>query len=136
MKKWKFWRLKNRNFGQKYKLWSKVEILVENWNYDIDFQRVNFFKNRFWPKYFKFRSLISNRIFFRCRIFWFILIILELTRIFRSKRTSISSIQFLLDNLATDENSIFLLKLFLYHKFGNIVIFRSGNLYSLCSPGN
>ena len=24
----------------------------------------------------------------------------------------------------------------LFHKFGNIVIFRSGNLYSLCSPGN
>ena len=24
----------------------------------------------------------------------------------------------------------------LYHKFDNIVIFRSGNLYSLCSPGN
>ena len=24
----------------------------------------------------------------------------------------------------------------LYHKFGNMVIFRSGNLYSLCSPGN
>ena len=24
----------------------------------------------------------------------------------------------------------------LYHKFENMVIFRSGNLYSLCSPGN
>ena len=24
----------------------------------------------------------------------------------------------------------------LYHKFGNVLIFRSGNLYSLCSPGN
>jgi len=24
----------------------------------------------------------------------------------------------------------------LYHKFGNMVFFRSGNLYSLCSPGN
>jgi len=24
----------------------------------------------------------------------------------------------------------------LFHKFGNIVFFRSGNLYSLCSPGN
>jgi len=25
---------------------------------------------------------------------------------------------------------------FLYHKFENTVIFRSGNLHSLCSPGN
>ena len=25
---------------------------------------------------------------------------------------------------------------FWYHKFGNMVIFRSGILYSLCSPGN
>ena len=24
----------------------------------------------------------------------------------------------------------------LYHKVGNMAIFRSGNLYSLCSPGN
>ena len=24
----------------------------------------------------------------------------------------------------------------LYYKFGNMLLFRSGNLYSLCSPGN
>jgi len=44
-------------------------------------------------------------------------------------------------NILIEENSVFgqkipLLTKHWYHKFDNMVIFRAGNLYSLCSPGN
>ena len=34
------------------------------------------------------------------------------------------------------KDAVFFVGPLLYHKFGNMVILRSGNLYSLCSPGN
>jgi len=35
-----------------------------------------------------------------------------------------------------DDAVFYRMSRFLYHKFGDLVIFRSENLYSLCSPGN
>ena len=57
--------LKNLNFGQKSKFWSKIEILVKNRNFDQ--------KSKFWLKvdfWLKIEILIRNRNFTQKSKFW------------------------------------------------------------------
>ena len=56
---WVYIRLKNPNWGQKYKFRSKIEILVKNWNFGQ--------KLKFWSK---IEILVKNWNFGQKLIFW------------------------------------------------------------------